>query len=161
MEKKSDLETLKENYEEFREKYQLAEFEELNADFNIEKISSAETDFLVREIRKFIADKFSGYLRFIENLLNPIDGSMFIFTIIKTLGQEEKKKLSEIYKRLAQSEIKIIELDIDFQEEKEAEFIRESHLIWKNIKKDLLEIIKVVKNNWDVKIESNGKNYFG
>ncbi len=161
MEDKSDLEELKKNYKELQEKYSFPEFETLNADFNIEKISSIETDFLVREIRKYIADKFSGYLRFIENLLNPTDGSMFIFTIIKTLGAEEKKKLSEIYKKLAQSEIKIIELDIDFMEEKEAEFVKEAHNLWKGIKGDLLGIIGVIKSNWDVKVESNGKNYFG
>lgn len=161
MEEKSDLRELKKNYKNLQEKHNLPEFEKLNADFNIEKISSTETDFLAREIRKFIADKFSGYLRFIENLLHPVDGSMFIFTIIKSLGIEEKKKLSEIYKKLAHSEITIIELDIDFHEEKEVKFIRESYELWREIKKDLLNLIGHIKKNWDVKIETNGKNYFG
>jgi hypothetical protein len=161
MEKKSELNDLKKSYMELREKYNLPSFEELNAEFNIEKASGIETDSLAREIRKFVAEKFSNYLRFSETLLHPVDVPMFIFAVVKSLGIEEKKRLSEIYKKLAEKEIQIIELDIEFSEKKEAEFIKESYETWKEIKQDLLKIIGIIKKNWDVKAESNGKNYFG
>ena len=86
---------------------------------------------------------------------------MFVFSIVKSLGAEEKKKLTEIYKKLAQSEVKLIELDIDFIEEKEAEFVKESYELWQELKRDLLKIVSVIKLNWDSKVETNGKNYFG
>jgi hypothetical protein len=161
MEEKSDLENLKKDYEKVQRKYDLPNFEELNKDFQIEKIAEVETDFLIREIRKFIADKFSNYLRFIEAILYPVNTPMFIFSIIKSIGAEEKKKLTDIYKKLAKIEIRLIELDIKFFEEKEAEFIKESYGFWQKIKKDILGIIDVIKNNWDNKSEVNGKGYFG
>lgn len=162
MEKKElNLDRLKENYKEIQEKYNLPSFDALNADFGIEKLSEVETDFLIREIAKVMVEKFSNYLRFVEFIINPVNSPIFIFSIIKTLREEEMKKFNEIYKELAKIEVRVIEIDIEFSEEKESLFIIESYDIWKRIKKDLLEIIEKVKANWDNKSEDNKKAYFG
>ena len=162
MEKKEfDLEKLKEEYKEIQKKHALPEFELMNLDFGIEKISQTETDFLIREVTKVMAEKFSNYLRFAELLLNPVNAQVFIFSIIKTLGEEEKKRLSEIYKQLVKIEVRLIELDLEFSEEKEAKFIKETFEIWKRIKEDFLKIFEKVQLNWDNKFENNSKGYFG
>ena len=161
MAKESDLENLKKDYLVVQRKYNLPSFENLNEDFQIEKIAEVETDILIREVRKFIADKFSNYLRFVETILNPSNAPMFVFSIIKSIGVEEKKKLIEVYKELTKIEIRLIELDTDFFEEKEAEFIKEAYEIWQKIKKDVLEVVEVIKKNLDNKFEVNGKSYFG
>lgn len=161
MEDKDDLDDLKKDYQEIQKKYELPDFEELNKDFNIERIAEVNTDLLLREIRKFIAEKFSNYLRFIETLLNPVNAPMFAFSIIKTIQPEDKKILAEIYKKLAKVEVDLIELDLDFIEEKESYFIRDSYKIWQDIKKDMLNIFSRIKKNWDTKYEMNGKGYLG
>ena len=161
MENKSDLENLKKDYEKIKREHNLPSFEELNEDFQIEKVAEIETDFLIREIRKFMSDKFSNYLRFIEAVLQPVNTPMFIFSIIKSIGAEEKKKLTDIYKKLVKIEVRLIELDIKFFEEKEVEFIKESYEVWQEIKTDMLEIVESIKRNWDNKSEVNGKGYFG
>jgi len=161
MEKESDLENLKKDYKEIQERYELPGFTEINKDFHIEKIAETETDFLIREIRKFMADRFSNYLRFVEALINPQNAPMFVFSIVKSIGQQEKTKLTEIYKKLAKIEVDIIELDIQFAEEKESDFIKTSYKIWQEIKKDILEILGTIKKNWNNKGEVNGKGYFG
>lgn len=155
------LEILKKDYQGFQEKYNLPSFDKLNKDFQIEKAAEIETDYLLREIRKFIAEKFSDYLKFIESILHPINVPIFVFSFIRTLRVEEKNKLMEVYKELAKREIEIIELDIDFDEEKEAKFINESHKLWQSIKKDILDVLNRIKNNWDNKFEVNNKGYFG
>lgn len=161
MAKEKNLEKLKRKYERIRKRYKLPDFKELNNDFQIEKICEYETDCLAREIRKFMADKFSNYLRFIEAVLHPINAPIFIFSVIKAISQEEKRKFEEIYKKLAENEIKLIEVDIDSSEEKETKFIKESYKMWQEIKKDLLEITKMIKKNWDSKFGANSKSYFG
>lgn len=161
MKDKSNLENLKKDYNRIQEKFNLPDFAELNKDFHIEKIVEIKTDFLIREIRKFMADRFSNYLRFIEALLNPVNAPMFVFSVVKSIGVEDKKKLTEIYKKLAKIEVDLIELDINFIEEKEVEFVKESYKIWQEIKKDLLKVIETIKKNWDNKGEVNGKGYFG
>jgi len=159
--KESNIENLKKTYKKIQKIYALPDFEKLNSDFQIEKVAEIETEYLIREIRKFVADKFSNYFRFIEIILNPVNAPMFIFSIVKSLGAGEKKKLTEIYKKLAEKEIRLIELDIEFSEKKEAEFIKDSYKTWQGIKKDMLEIIGVIKKNWNNKLEQNGKGYFG
>ena len=161
MEKEYNLETLKQEYKKIQEKHNLPSFEELNEDFNIEKASEMKVELLIREIRRFIADKLSNYTRFIEAILNPVNVQMFVYSLIKSLETQEKEKLTEIYKKLSKNELKLIELDIIYSEEKEALFIRESYVMWQDMKKDLLDVIEKANKNWDNKSESKNKDYFG
>jgi len=159
--KESPLNEVKKNYRKFQEKYNLPSFDKLNEDFQIEKITENETDYLLREVKKAMAEKFYNYLRFTETLLNPVNAPVFIFSMIKSIEAEKKKNLNEIYKKLAKNEIRIIEIDLVYSEKKEAEFIKESYKLWQEIKEELLDIIKNVKDNWDNKLEGKRKGYFG
>jgi len=161
MEKEYNLETLKQEYKKIQEKYNLPSFEELNEDFNIEKASEVQVELLIREIRRFVADKLSNYMRFVEAILNPVNVPMFVYSLIKSLDTQEKEKLKEIYKKLSKNELKLIELDINYSEEKEALFIRDSYKMWQEMKKDLLDIFEKANKNWDNKVESKNKDYFG
>lgn len=158
---KSDLKSLKENYKVFQEKYSLPDFDELNREFSIEKIAEIETDFLIREITKLIGEKISNYMHFVEAVLNPVNSPIFVFSIIKTLGEEEKRRFNEIYKELAKMQVRLIELDVNFSVEDGAFFINEVSNSWKKIKINFTEIIKKIKSNWDNKSENNSKAYFG
>lgn len=161
MEEKNKLKELKEKYSKLGKKYGLPKFEELNQDFQIEKATESETDYLLREIRKFIADKFSNYLRFVETLLNPVNVPMFVFYFVKSVNSETKNKLSEIHKKLAKAELTLIELDTKFSEDNEAEFIKESYKMWQGIKKEILDITGSLKKNWENNVKPNDKGYFG
>ena len=160
MDKKFDLVQLKETYRVMQIKHDLPSFEKLNEDFQIEKAAELETDFVLREVRRYITDKFFNYLRFIESILSPINAPMFIFAITKTLGTKDREKLIELYKKISKIDIDLIELDIEYSEEKEAKSIKEYYSMWQNLKKDFLEIVEVIKKNWDNKLEDNGKGYF-
>jgi len=154
---------VKRKYEIFREKYNLPSFKELNKDFSIERACDNETDLVLREIRKCIADKLSNYMRFVEGLLNPVNASMFIFSILKTLNSDDKKLLEEIYKKLSKIEIGMMEVDIEYSEEREVNFIKQAVEEWQSVKKDWMKILEVVKKNWDndLKKTGEGKGYFG
>ena len=155
------LTKLKEDYEKLRKRHNLPSFKELNEDFQIEKAAETETEILIREVRRFVGDKLMKYMRFIESLLNPVNVPMFIFSIIKLIDAEEKKRLSEIYKKLMKKEIKFIELDLEFNEEKEAQFIKDSYELWQEMKKDMLMVMDKINKRWDDKFEANNKDYFG
>ena len=161
MTEEANLADLKKNYAEVQSKYDLPSFEEISQDFNIERASEIETDYLVREVRKFMTDKLQNYARFIETVLHPSNASMFIFSIIKTIEPKDKEKLTEIYKKLARHEVDLIELDVQYSEEKEAKFVRDFYVVWQAIKKDMMEIVGVIKANWDKEVEKSTKAYFG
>ncbi len=157
----SGLENLKKEYLKKQKKYNFVDFKLMNEDFQIERISEIETEYLVRELRKFIAEKFSNYLRFVETILNPTNASMLVFYFIKSMSVEDKKILRDIYKKLAENEITILEFDIEFNEKREAEYIKNSFNLWQDMKKDLLDVISSIKKNLGSKFETNNKDYFG
>jgi len=159
--KELSLEKLKKDYKKIQNKYNLPDFKKLNEDFSIEKISETETENLIREIRRFMGEKFSNYLRFSEAILNPVNVPMFVLSVVKTINSEDKKRLTEVYKKLSKIEVQLLELEIEFSDKKEAEFIKNSFRIWQDIKKDLIELVETIKRSWDNKFETNSKSYFG
>ena len=159
---KGDIAKLKKDYEVLRAKYGLPEYTKLVEDFHsVERASDVETDYLIREIRRYIAEKLFNFHRFVEALLNPQNVPMYVFSMIKTLGADDKKKLSDAYKELAKMEIRGMELDLDFEEKKEAEFIKDSFKMWQETKKDFHSILETIKKNWDVKTDEERREYFG
>lgn len=143
---KYDLSKLKEEYEKLRKKYGLPEFYELNKHFDIEE-TEIETDFLLRKLRRTIAERIAGYSRFADIILNPSNAPMFFFKLIKKLDNKDKEALTEIYEVLGNIEVEILALDLDYSEEKEAEFIKKVFEIFdRQIRLRLLEIIKKIGN---------------
>jgi hypothetical protein len=158
----SDLEGLKNRYKELETKYDIPTFHALNQEFSIEKIADIETELLTKEIRRFIADKIFNYLRFVETLLNPANAPLFIFSIIKSVTAEDKKKLNGAYEKLSGIDLELIKLDLDSNEKRDAEFIRHSFESWNEIKRELIPIVsklKFVKE--DLSAEKPGNKYFG
>ena len=151
----------KKKYEKIAKKHDLPSFNQMNKDFHIEKLAEVETDYLIREIRRFSGEKFFNYFRFIESLLNPTNASMFTFSIVKTLGQKEKDNLTELYKRFAGIELEFISIDIEYSEEKEAAFLKKFCKEWQDIKKEMASIVEFIEKNWKNKSKSLDKNYFG
>jgi hypothetical protein len=161
MTEKWDLEKLKENYKILQEKYSLPAFEQLNEDFQIEKVAILETEMLLKEVRICITNKFFNYLRFLESLINPSNASMFVFAMAKTIEEKDRESLVKLYKQLSRLEVDFIDLDLQYSEKKEAEAVKSYYKLWQEIKKELFSIIEIIKKNWDNKVEDNGKGYYG
>lgn len=161
MAKELCLDDFKNDYARLQEKHGLPGFEQMNEDFSIEKLAEVKTEYLVREVRKFVADKIGNYMRFVEALVQPSNVPMFVFSIVKSMGDEGQKKLKEIYKKIAKLEIDLIELDLVCAEEKEAQFIKEAYKIWQQIKAESLDVVELIRKNWDNNIKKDSKGYFG
>jgi hypothetical protein len=157
----SPLDKIKKEYAVFEKKYSLPSFERLNEDFVIERISEEETDFLVREIRRHIAEKLSNSLRIIDILLNPSNTPAFLMPAIKAINKDEKEILEKTYKRLSKNEIVVVKLDLNYSIDNEIKYIKESYTAWQEIKKDLAKTFETIEKNWDKKAEKNSNGYFG
>lgn len=155
------LEELKKEYASLEKKYKLPDFEAMNKEFQIERANEHETDFLLREVRKIVAEKIFGYLRMVEALLNPSNAQMFVFSMVKAMGTKERKSLEEVYKELAKGEVEVIKLDLEYSEKDEAEFIKKSFSTWNKTKKEILQVVEAVEKNWKNKSEGKTRGYFG
>jgi hypothetical protein len=155
------LEELKKDYSVFQRKYSLPLFEEMNIEFGIEDLTEKETDFLLREVRKIIMGKMAFFSKFIEVILNPSEGgSLFIFSMIKSLKQEDRKVLSELYEQISKIHLESIKRDIVYLEKGEAEFIEKAFFFWKDSKIILMDIMDKIEENIDKKSGKNDKSYF-
>jgi len=152
---------LKKDYEKLRVKYKLPDFDELNVEFEIEKLSDRETDFLLRSLRRTMVEKVAVVLRFLEIIVNPSEGQapIYVFSVIKNLSPEMKAVVEKIYKALTVIELGSINLDIDYDEKNEAKFIKDVYSGWPAVKKDLKEITKKLGVVWTHEKMHDG--YFG
>lgn len=161
MAKESSLDELKNDYLVLQKKYKLPKFQELNEEFDIEKVAEHETDFLVREVRKAIMDKVIAYLRFTEMLLNPSNAPMFFFALVKGLTSQDKRTLERLYEKLGSFEIDVIELDCKYGEKDEAEFINKVVKEWKEIASEMLKLAETLRRNWNQKSKKGERGYCG
>ncbi len=157
---RSNLDIVKKKYEPLCKKYKLPSFDELNKEFEIEKVQEHETDYLLREVRKTVSEKMSAFLRFFETILNPVMAPVFVIAALKNLENGEKQKIKEIYEAMVSVEIGTIELDVEYSEKKEAEFILKAVKKWKAIKPEILEIMKIIEKSHSIS-EKKGNSYLG
>lgn len=155
------LDVLKRNYESFRKKYPLPPFQQLNEEFEIERIADRETDMLLREIRKAITEKSIAFLRFVELLLNPTNAPFFMFGIIKNLAASDKKIIESIYQNLCDFEIRAIALDMEYKEKTEAEYIKYASKKWQAMHPEMKELSHIIAKAWHASSEKKERNYFG
>ena len=147
-------------FKPLKEKYQLPEFSKLNELFDIEDIDP-DSEFILRKIRRTISDKIANYLRFTEIILNPSNAPMFFFKLLKKIDSTDKEALTKIYEQLGSSELKMLSLDIEYNEQKEADFILEIYKIFtEEIKEEFLKVIEKLNNGEENSPKVNG-SYLG
>jgi hypothetical protein len=154
----------KKEYEKLKKKFNsLPDFKELNDQFEFSSMKDfpEDEDFLLRNIRRKINDRFANLSRFIEETLNPNPGSIIGITESKKFTLKDREELRNLLKNLMLFERKSLLLEIEFDNDKEANFINESLNNWKNIKKDFKPFIKKMMDSWDTKEEKQTNHYFG
>jgi hypothetical protein len=156
------LDEIKKEYEILKNKYKLPEYSDLNRVFDLESLETTNREFLLRKIRRLISETITNYLRFLETFLNPTNAPAFFFKLLRKMDPKDKERLGDIYERIGKMEIKIIQLDLDYNESKEAEFINLSFEVFdKEIKKKLLDIIEGLTTEGKSVSKDYSKSYFG
>jgi len=152
-------EKIRKKYEELKKKYSLPDFEELNKEFEISTIE--HEDFLLREIRKKIADKINTMCEFFEDLLSP-DNTMANLYEYKAFDDDERKKIFKLYKRVKVLEKLSLELSLNSDEANESEFINNFFNSWNKIKSEIITIIRKIKVFWEKEsAKKDSEEYFG
>jgi len=155
------LDKLKREYEKLRKKHLLPSFEEINKDFEIEKLQERETETLSREIRRAISEKSLAYLKFVEMFMNPSQAPMFFLALVKSLDSDDRELLNELYIELGKFEIKSIALDNEYNEKRDVEFIKSFYKKWQGIKKKFGKVMDGVEKSWEKEVEKKGRGYLG
>jgi len=156
------LADFKDEYNKFKEKYKLPSFEYLNENFEIENICGEETETFLRRVRKQVTEKIFYQLRTLEAFMNPQNSPLFIFNIIKSFTSFEQELIKKIYNKLAGFEVDFFELEINYSEKKEAEFIKKVAEEWPEINADLIKIHSAMKTSYNKEASKKpSKSYVG
>ncbi len=153
------LAQFKKDYAKLRKKYKLPEFRKLNEEFEIERVAEKNTDFLLRGIRGSIERKAESFLKMLEEFINPTFASLASLTLIKSFTDKEKKHIKDGYQNLVGLMLKAAILETDYNEKKEAEFIKEALKMWESTKKGINELMTASEKIWRRKIEEEKVSY--
>ena len=158
MEHEEELNEMKEAYQKLS--YELPSFEELEENFDIDKISDRNHKFLLLNIRRVMVEKFSSYSQLFEALLNQVSQSRLLLRILKKLDNEIKDKLREYCDKLLNYQYEAIKMELVWDEKKEANFVNKKFKEWNKMKDEILELMNSIE--FEVKDEKNSSenNYF-
>lgn len=154
-----EFDELKKSYNSLTKKYKLPSFEEIDNDFEIHKIDK-ESETLLRSIRKQMMEKIVNSVGFVEMLLSGMNAPRMYFSYMKVMSQEDRKGLENIYKEFSELIIFSLELEVEYNEQSEAELIKKIMETWQDARGDFKKVLQNIlkPNNSQIKKE---RSYFG
>lgn len=141
-------------------KYNLPQFEELEENFDLDKLIDRNPKFILQNIRRIMLEKFSSYSQLFEALLNPTSSSRLLHNILRKTNLEQKNKIKEYCDDLIKYQFDSIKLETIYDEKKEAEFLKESFTFWMNLKKDIMKLFNSIDLSLEDVKNTNQNNYF-
>jgi len=154
-----ELEDLKNKYAEFEKKYALPDFEEINKEFEIEKIER-ESALFMKIVRKTMMDKVVNSIGFLDMLLNPVNAPRIYMPFVKVMNGEDKKIIDGMYEIFSELSLSCLVLELDYDEQKEADMIKRILKDWKSAKVDFVKLMnRVYRPGKD--INKRERSYFG
>ena len=148
---------VEEEYNKF--KYKLPNFKDLDSEFEISFIK--DKPFLLRGIRRRITEKIILFCRVIESLIYPTQGNIITATESKNFDDKQKDKMGQIYRKLMTFERQSLILDVDASDKGDVEYINEVFKYWGKLKKEMVNIVEIMKKSWFEEEEADKNNYFG
>jgi len=152
-----DIAYVKKEYEKVRQKYSLPSFEEMNNEFEIERLLERDTELFIRRLRRAVFEKISHMLRFLELMINPQSAPMFIHGIIDSISNDTKKIVEKIYAEGCKIEMRSFALEMISNEKDEIEFIKDIIKKWVDMKKNVEKLNQEIDRAWIKKEEKEEK----
>lgn len=142
---------IEKQYNELRKRYNLPEFGEI--DFELEVSDLEETNFLLRNIIRRVAEKLDFYTTLFEGILNPDASNLYAMHETRSFDENEKKRMYSLYTKLMNFNRQSIEVSLEQNEENEAGFINRFFEEWKRLKEELLVYVKKMRASWKEEID--------
>jgi hypothetical protein len=143
---------IKEAYEKLKKEHPvLPEFDKMNKEFEIELLESDK--FLLRHIKRKISEKMEPVLDLLEHSINPDPNSFSDMYECRCFTNGEKKQVIDIFRHLMENYRSLLETDLMGEDKKDAETIRKIYDIWQQDKKQLLPLLKKIRECWQKHVE--------
>ncbi|RLE38897.1 hypothetical protein DRJ17_02590 [Candidatus Woesearchaeota archaeon] len=146
-------------YLELAEKHELPDYHEFNKEFEISSIDTEE--FLLREIRRKMMERFDYYAKILQELFQPDPHSSSIFEA-KNFTDKDRENIFNLYSKIMAMMRHSVVVSLDNSDEQNAKFINSSYKEWLRIKEKVLPIAMRIKSTWENHFVDKIKaEYFG
>lgn len=150
---------IKERYSAIAKTHSLPKFEEMDSEF---ELHDCDGNHVLKSVLKKMAEKLEFYVNLIADILQPDASNIAGMHETGFFTSKEKSEMYELIKKLMKTHRAIVELCLENNEKAQAQFLRQFFSEWKEMKKELLAIIKKVKECWEKDAPSDEKaGYFG
>lgn len=130
----------------------LPEWDSINNEFELSSIE--HTDFLLRRIKRKIAEKIEGTLDILEHTISPDPGSFSDVYESRYITAGDRAKALDSFRILMELYRSIQESELAQNEEEDVKLIRKAFDTWKDSKKSVHAAVKLLKQCWQKKIEA-------
>lgn len=138
---------IKEAYEKLKKKYSaLPDFDDLNHEFEIESIE--KEFFLLRNIRRIIAEKLEVLMDSLSHVLQPENISISEFYEFRCFDTDTKTMLFNLFKQLRFNYLHLIKLDLLLDDAKDSEAIRDALKFWKDFRPKMVPYFLDLEQCW-------------
>ena len=155
---------VKKEYESLKKKYNLPDYDSIDNEFELLYIGEIkEIKFPLRFIRRRINDKIALICNIVQTLIQPNPGSIINLQESVFLSKEDKLRYTHLLKDLMETERTSLRLDFDFDERKDAVFIKEALKKWTEYKQEIVKLTDKLIEGWkklEIKKEQKDR-YFG
>jgi hypothetical protein len=145
-ESKPDIKVM---YEKLKTKYHLPSFQDLEENFDI---SLVEDNNILRGVRKKMSEKLENYAKMLEEYIQP-ESSFSGMYEVKDFTENNRKNIMILFKKMMVFYKEAVKLNLNFGEERDAEFIKSLFASWPQFKKEIAVIIDITKESWNSKDE--------
>ncbi len=134
-----------EYYSKISKKYNLPAFADFNKEFEIDNIHHG---FLAKRIADKMVDKTDRYRKMLERFLHPNVDSIQELTELKVIDRDCREQIMCLYVELVLIERNFNICDLENDEKKFINFIKETLNTWKSIKPTLIKIMNEARSAW-------------
>jgi len=137
---------IEKEYTKLCKKYKLPKFSDIDNEFEINDLEN--TRFFLRNVLRKVAEKLEFYGNLLNDLLQPDTASLSSMHETRFFHDEEKNSLHILFKKIMKSYRYAIELVLENDEKKQAEFLNSFFKDWLAMKRELLVCLDKMKKSW-------------
>lgn len=143
---------VKENYNNLKKEHPiLPDFDKINKEFELDLIESEF--FLLRQIKKQIADKLEPLAQILEHIINPDPNSLVDMYECRCFSNGEKKQVTDVFRHMMEQYRALLETDLMSDDNVDAEIIRKTYDCWMQDKKMIIPLLRKLKECWQKHVE--------
>lgn len=143
---------IKETYNNIKKEHPiLPDFEKINREFELTMMDTEE--FLLRNIKRKIAEKFEPLTEILEHIINPDPNSLVDMYECRCYTNGEKGQITDIFRHMMEQYRTMMATDILSDDKTDAETIKKIYDLWMQDKKILLPLLKKLCECWQKHVE--------